>query len=712
MNRSWSNTVALLALWVLATPASSEEPAASDNSTVRVAAVQAQGRVIDFRLTPAEALAAVDENLVELERIVHRAGEAGCDALCFPEDTLGLLNWNGVHGADLAEVLPEAVRRMNERLGRAAAKHRMHLVTCSDFVESDGFVYNTAFLLGRDGREIGRYHKVCPPHHEARHRGSSFPVFDAPDLGTVGMLICYDLVMPETARCLALQGADLIFFPTMGGAAIGGGDIGEQALRVRAVENFVWLIVAHRGSGAMIISPQGKIVARAEGPDGLAIADVDPQGGREGGDAMNYQRDMRARLFRERNPAAFEMLTHPNPPALAKLPLEQSAEEAARISARVLTVGDEEFSAAAKLAADQKTAEAIEAFSRLRREYRGSWIDRRSAERLALLQTQLPTQATRENTAGIASEYPSDAGIEEDPRVLFVENFEAGSLDAVKKRWETASDEPTVSLAPDVPDGSGGSQSLLMTHIGGQGTGGQLYRRLQPGHDHVYARFYVKFDPDCAPIHHFGTCLGGNHPSTPWPQVRAGHRPGSDKAFWVGIEPFGKSWTWDYYAYWSEMRGSPPRGQTWGNSFIHDPELQVERGRWICVEAMIKMNDVGDANGELALWIDGKPVSHLGKGFPKGKWVFDKFLPGQGGDSVRWDDARGDREHFTTAAGGEPFDGFRWRTADELDVNFLWTYVYITTAPNGHVSKVWFDDIIVATDYIGPIKGNGLRAVP
>ena len=120
--------------------------------------------------------------------------------------------------------------------------------------------------------------------------------------------------------------------------------------------------------------------------------------------------------------------------------------------------------------------------------------------------------------------------------------------------------------------------------------------------------------------------------------VSAGNRPRGDKSFWTGIEPFGKDWTWDYYTYWCEMRGSPPRGQTWGNSFIRDDQLKVERGRWICVEVMVKMNDVGDTNGEMALWIDGKPVSHLGKGFPKGKWVFDKFLPGQGGDSVRWND--------------------------------------------------------------------------
>ena len=60
----------------------------------------------------------------------------------------------------------------------------------------------------------------------------------------------------------------------------------------------------------------------------MAVADVDPRGGREGGDAMNHQRDMRARLFRERNPAAFGILTDPNPPALKKVPIDITSEEA------------------------------------------------------------------------------------------------------------------------------------------------------------------------------------------------------------------------------------------------------------------------------------------------------------------------------------------------------------------------------------------------
>ena len=119
------------------------------------------------------------------------------------------------------------------------------------------------------------------------------------------------------------------------------------------------------------------------------------------------------------------------------------------------------------------------------------------------------------------------------------------------------------------------------------------------------------------------------------------------------------------------MRGSPPR----------DPDLKVERGRWICVEQMVKMNDVGDTNGEQALWIDGKLVSHLGKGL---RWGADG------------------REEPQVPEGGAPFEGFRWRTVKELNINYVWIYVY-TQKPAGHRIKVWFDDVIVARTYIGPL---------
>jgi predicted amidohydrolase len=363
---------------------------------LRVAAAQPRNRTIDFRMRSDAALAEVERSLADLVQLVHKAGEAGCDALALPEDTLGLLKWETANPESLSEVLPEAVRRMLDRLGRAAANHRMYLVLCNDAIEMDGRVYNTSFLLGRDGKEVGRYHKVnLPLAEQSRARGTRFPVFPTPDLGTVGMLICYDMVFPEAARCLALAGADVVFHPTLGGAAIGDEDISLAAFRTRAVDNFIYLVVAMRGHGSMIISPQGKVVATAQGPDALAIAEIDPSGGREGGDAFNTQRDMRGRLFRERVPQAYKILTDPDPPVLAKVPSNVTTDEAIRIMSTVLTTGEERFNEAQALARAGKKEEAIRLFERLCKECRTSWIDRAARERLKALREPVESQSPK-----------------------------------------------------------------------------------------------------------------------------------------------------------------------------------------------------------------------------------------------------------------------------------------------------------------------------
>jgi predicted amidohydrolase len=372
-----------LALSVLA---AQESAPPRDATPVRVAALSPAARLVDPRLaSPEEVLAAVDRNLAELETLVDRAAAAGCAAAALPEDTLGLGRWEDAHPERLAEVLPGATRRMLDRLGRAAARHRLYLVCGSDTFE-DGAIYNTAFLLGRDGREIGRYRKVnLPLSEQGKRRGAGFPVFPTPELGTVGMLICYDMVFPEAPRCLALAGADVIFHPTLGGAAIGDGDLSRAAFRTRAVENFVYLVVAHRGGGSLVVSPRGKILAEAPGPDTMAIADIDPRGGREGGDAWNWQRDMRARLFRERCPGAFGILTDPEPPVLAKVPLPVPVEQVIRVARAAHAAGDERFRRAAALHREGKRDDAIRAFEALIEEFPGTWVERASRERLAEL---------------------------------------------------------------------------------------------------------------------------------------------------------------------------------------------------------------------------------------------------------------------------------------------------------------------------------------
>jgi predicted amidohydrolase len=366
-----------------------ESPARKEGK-VRIGVAQPRSRMIDWRLAPAAALSQVDHSLQELEGMIFRAGDSGCDALAFPEDALGLLHWEIGNKGNLKEVLPEAVARMLRRLGQAAASRRMYLLCSSDNIEPDGYYRNVAFFLGRDGKEIGRYYKVTPTVNESdRKRGESFPVFNTPDLGGVGMLICYDMVMPESVRCLALAGADLVFVHTLGGAITAGnpdasgGDLDRAAFRTRAADNYVYLAVAKRDEGAMILSPQGAVLAEGTHPEEIVMADLDPFSGREGGDALNAQVDMRARLFRERNPAAYGLLTAPDPPVLQKISPTITIREAVALWEKVLTSGEERFQQAESLLKAGKTGEAVRAFERLRMDLPSTWIDRAAQKRLA-----------------------------------------------------------------------------------------------------------------------------------------------------------------------------------------------------------------------------------------------------------------------------------------------------------------------------------------
>ena len=351
---------------------------------MKVCAAQSAPAWVSWHLSSAGALAEADKTIGELVKLVDRAGAAGCDAFTLPEDTLGLLHWEVGNKPAMKGVLIPAVAHMLDRLSQAAAAHHMYLICSSDTAEQDGSYRNTAFFLGRDGREIGRYYKVHPTITESdRIRGESFPVFETADLGGVGMLICYDMVMPESPRCLALNGADIIFVSTMGGAVTTGDEsLNRAAFRVRAADNYVYLAVAMR-SGALIISPQGTVLSEVNGPGAIAMADIDPFGGREGGDALNVQQDMRARLFRERNPAAYGVLTDPDPPVLKQIPATITIREAVRIGSGTLTIGEERFAEAEGLQRAGKSAAAAQAFAKLREEFPGTWIDREAARHLA-----------------------------------------------------------------------------------------------------------------------------------------------------------------------------------------------------------------------------------------------------------------------------------------------------------------------------------------
>lgn len=348
----------------------------------------------DYRLqSPADALAWISQSIDKLVEIVDRAGDAGCDVAVLPEDTLCLASWIAANRDIWDDVLPEAVENMLDRFAQVAAKHNMYLICCNDILTDRKTIQNTAFFLGRDGKEIGRYQKVMLPVQESlKEPGTDFPVFETPDLGTVGILICYDMIFPEPSRCLALAGADVIFNPTVGGAAFGGQDISRAAFRTRAVENFVYITVSWGGwgsdAGSAVISPHGEYLVEENRGGEIAVVDVDPFDGRQCADWSNAQEDMRSRLFSERRPETYGMLIHSNPPALDKLPdlYPGSPKEIAQMVQGAITIGHKQYAEAEAYVKAEEIDQAIEAFRALKVDYPGTWFDRMAGERLAVLQ--------------------------------------------------------------------------------------------------------------------------------------------------------------------------------------------------------------------------------------------------------------------------------------------------------------------------------------
>ena len=170
----------------------------------------------------------------------------------------------------------------------------------------DGHRYNTQILVERDGGIVGKYRKVHLPGHEEHEPwrefqhlerryfepGASFPTWNAFD-GIVGMAICNDRRWPETYRCLALGGAELILIgyntplhyapdPSQNDLA---GFHNHLVMQSGAYQNGCFVVgVAKAGleegveslAESCIISPTGEIISTASSSDDeLVIADID-----------------------------------------------------------------------------------------------------------------------------------------------------------------------------------------------------------------------------------------------------------------------------------------------------------------------------------------------------------------------------------------------------------------------------------------------------
>ena len=221
-----------------------------------------------------------EANWRKAKRMLERAAKTGAQVVCAPEGFLEgyIVQEKGLTRAKYRSV-GESVRRgaYIRQMRQACADLGIYFV--GGFAERCGSqMHNSAALINPRGEIVGVFRKVHDMGAEPLNaKGDEFPVFDT-EFGCVGIMICFDRQLPETARLLALQGARLIFNPSAGMH----GETNDVMMRTRAYENGVWIMFSHP-QDCLIISPKGEIVARAGEADEVVVADIDlAQAGRGG----------------------------------------------------------------------------------------------------------------------------------------------------------------------------------------------------------------------------------------------------------------------------------------------------------------------------------------------------------------------------------------------------------------------------------------------
>lgn len=237
-------------------------------------------------------VADVDTNRQKLAANIEDVVTRGAELVVLQElhNSLYFCQVESVNNFDLAEPIPGP---STDFYGVLARKFGVVLVTSLFERRAAGLYHNTAVVFEKDGSIAGKYRKMHIPDDPAYYEKFYFTPGDLgfhpihTSVGTLGVQICWDQWYPEGARLMALQGADLLIYPT----AIGyeSSDVPEEQERQReawttvqrghAVANGLPVIAVNRvgleedpsgqtngiqfWGSSFVVGPQGELLARA-----------------------------------------------------------------------------------------------------------------------------------------------------------------------------------------------------------------------------------------------------------------------------------------------------------------------------------------------------------------------------------------------------------------------------------------------------------------
>lgn len=245
------------------------------------------------------------DNISRLTKGIVDLAHKGAQLIVMQElhNSLYFCQTENVDCFELAETIPGP---STELFGKIAKENNVVIVTSLFEKRAAGLYHNTAVVIEKDGSIAGKYRKMHIPDDPAYYEKFYFTPGDLgfhpiqTSVGCLGVLVCWDQWYPEAARLMALQGAEVLIYPT----AIGfeSSDTSEEKQRQRnawqtvqrghAIANGLPVVAVNRvgyepdpseATGGIqfwgtsfVVGPQGEILMQAsETEEELLTIDID-----------------------------------------------------------------------------------------------------------------------------------------------------------------------------------------------------------------------------------------------------------------------------------------------------------------------------------------------------------------------------------------------------------------------------------------------------
>ncbi len=246
-----------------------------------------------------------NDNMERLAGKIKTLAGQGAELIVLQElhNTLYFCQTENVNRFDMAEPIPGP---STEYFGRLARELGVVIVTSLFERRAAGLYHNTAVVMERDGSIAGKYRKMHIPDDPAYYEKFYFTPGDIgfkpvdTSVGRLGVLVCWDQWYPEAARLMALQGAEILIYPTAIGYESSDAEDEQQRQREawttvqrgHAVANGLPVVAVNRvghepdpsgmtggiqfWGSSFVAGPQGEILYRASGnEEDCAVTDID-----------------------------------------------------------------------------------------------------------------------------------------------------------------------------------------------------------------------------------------------------------------------------------------------------------------------------------------------------------------------------------------------------------------------------------------------------